>query len=501
MKGTWKKLLSSTMIATMLVSLLAGCGGKSNAGEGAPAKDGAKPGEKFKISMMYPLTGDAPKKSEALKWMEDKFGVELDLQAVPANGYTEKIRLTVASGDLPDLMVWTAYPDPELRKYVEQGAFRELTDVIGKYSNIMETPEQAFENVKINKKIYSIPRPRPLQGNAVFIRKDWLDNLGLPIPKTTEEYAETAVKFATMDPDQNGKQDTFGIAVGEGLTFLEQLWMAFDTGNVWREMEDGTLQHWDTTPGRKEALGYLADLYSKGALDKDFPVIKFTQVNEKFVAGKMGIMIGSGPTAYGQTVADLKKLNPKAEVIMIDPPVGPTGKFGTPQAAGFYGQWVISSKVSDEKLAKIMEILDWQATQEALDYKRKGIEGVHHKVENGEIVLTDKYKEDGVINLVAHNKYNPYYTTPGAPKEVAQAQLDQWKNIETFGIPNPAVAALTPTMESKIADLDKYSLETFVKIVRGDEPLDTFDTFVEEWKKRGGEQITKEVNEWYKEQK
>jgi len=511
-----KKSLAAICILALMMSILAACGGSgksgstntpgsSNAGstnkpkdEGTTGTDSGK--EKIKISMMYPLSGDAPKKSEAWKWMEEKFNVELDLLAIPSNGYLEKVRLTVASGELPDLMVWTQYPDPELIKYVKQGAFRELDNVVTNYQNIMETPQQAFENVKINKKLYSIPRTRPLQTHATYIRKDWLDQLGLPIPKTVEEFAETAIKFTTMDPDQNNKPDTFGIGVGENLLFLEQLWMAFDAGNGWKKMEDGSLMNSNITPGRKEALAWLADLYSQNVLDRDFPVTNYTQVNEKFVAGKMGILIGGGVTTYGQFVDDAKKLNPKAELIMIDPPTGPSGTKGTPQSAGLYGHWVISSKVSDDKLARIMEILDWQATSEALDFKRVGIEGVHYKMENGAPVLTEQYKSDGVLNLVAHNKYNPYYTTPGASEEIAKAQLDQWKNIEQLGIADPAIAAMTPTMQDKKADLDKFAMETFIAIVTGQKPVDSFDSYVDEWLKKGGQQMTEEVNAWYKEQ-
>ncbi len=503
---TSKKWLSIFLSLVMMVALLAACGGSvGGKEENKPAATGkeetVKPKQREKISMMYPLSGDAPQKSEAWKYMEDLLDVELDLIAVPSSGYNEKLSLTVASGELPDLMVWTNFPDPELVKYVRMGAFKQLDDVVGNYKNIMETPEQTFENVKIDKKIYSIPRTRPLQNLAVYIRKDWLENLKLEIPKTVEEFAYVAEQFTKNDPDQNSKDDTYGLAVGEQLSFLDQLWMAFDTGNTWREKEDGTLEHWHVSEGRKQALEWLADLYAKGVIDPDFPVMNYPQVNEKLIAGKFGIVIGGGVPNFGQFTADAQKLNSKAEFVMVDPPIGPTGKLGTMQSHGFYGHWVINSKVSDEKLAKIMEVLDWQATQDALDFKRVGVEGVHHNMVNGEPELTDKYKADGVLNLVAHNKFNPYFTTPGAPEHIVQQQLDQWKNIEKLGIPNPAVAVLTPSMQDHMADLDKMAMEYYVNVVIGQKSIDTFDSFVEEWNKKGGQKITEEVNAWYKENK
>ena len=56
----------------------------------------------------------------------------------------------------------------------------------------------------------------------------------------------------------------------------------------------------------------------------------------------------------------------------------------------------------------------------------------------------------------------------------------------------------TKTMTEKLATLEKMQDEVFTKIILG-EDISSFDTFVEDWKRLGGEQITKEVNDWYKE--
>jgi putative aldouronate transport system substrate-binding protein len=55
--------------------------------------------------------------------------------------------------------------------------------------------------------------------------------------------------------------------------------------------------------------------------------------------------------------------------------------------------------------------------------------------------------------------------------------------------------AVTKTMERKWANLQKLETETFFKIVMGDQPLDSFDKFVSEWKSQGGDDITKEVQD------
>jgi putative aldouronate transport system substrate-binding protein len=56
----------------------------------------------------------------------------------------------------------------------------------------------------------------------------------------------------------------------------------------------------------------------------------------------------------------------------------------------------------------------------------------------------------------------------------------------------------TPTMKAKKDYLDKIESQTFNEIIYGKQPISAFDTFVQTWKTAGGEQITNEVNEWYK---
>ncbi|HZG78625.1 MAG TPA: ABC transporter substrate-binding protein, partial [Paenibacillus sp.] len=57
--------------------------------------------------------------------------------------------------------------------------------------------------------------------------------------------------------------------------------------------------------------------------------------------------------------------------------------------------------------------------------------------------------------------------------------------------------APTQTITERWASRQQLEMETFTKIIMGAEDEGEFDRFVEDWHKLGGEQITKEVNEWY----
>ena len=55
----------------------------------------------------------------------------------------------------------------------------------------------------------------------------------------------------------------------------------------------------------------------------------------------------------------------------------------------------------------------------------------------------------------------------------------------------------TDLMNEKMAYLDKLETETYTRIIMGTQPVDYFDSFVQEWMNNGGTEITAEVNEWY----
>ncbi len=75
------------------------------------------------------------------------------------------------------------------------------------------------------------------------------------------------------------------------------------------------------------------------------------------------------------------------------------------------------------------------------------------------------------------------------------------KTVETADIIYDEVYTTTPAMISRQSELNKLRDNTFLAIIMGESPVDYFDTFVEQWKAQGGDEISAEVNEWYQSEK
>jgi putative aldouronate transport system substrate-binding protein len=236
---------------------------------------------------------------------KEKLNIKLDYQwTMPFSSdseYTEKISLQVASGDLPDIL----RVNPKIYSMLlDADMLIDLTDIIDEYAYpaMKQNMSGTFSSeMAVNPKdgrVYGVPVLISYLeiADAIWLRKDWLVNLNLPIPTTYNELKEVAIAFTNNDPDQNGKNDTYGFAAnaqGVGNLFFN----IFHAYNLWVE-ENGKLVHGlfgnnkyqDRT---RTALVEMHELYNVGAIDKEFTSLDDWGRDEALITGKCGIYLGS----------------------------------------------------------------------------------------------------------------------------------------------------------------------------------------------------------------
>src|SRR5690606_24441558 len=133
----------------------------------------------------------------------------------------------------------------------------------------MDNYSSVFERYTINGEIYAIPQSK-YNLKVIWMRKDWLDNLGLEVPQTTDEFYEVLKAFTYNDPDQNGKDDTIGMVNAKYVHDLLPLFYAFGADYFFKEDENGQIYDGFTQPEMKDALDYIKMLMDEGVLDKEW---------------------------------------------------------------------------------------------------------------------------------------------------------------------------------------------------------------------------------------
>ncbi|MEX3615166.1 extracellular solute-binding protein [Paenibacillus glucanolyticus] len=478
-KRNWVTMLFALTLAVSLV----GCAkGESKSAEGEAADGEQKPVEISIGTMTY---GESPSSDlDSITQLNEELNVKLDIDFYPINSYKEKVNALLASKSLPDVILIEDIQDPAFSTATEQGAFWDLTPYIKDYPNLAAYPENAYENTKFLGKTFGIPRVRPLDGHeSLMIRQDWLDQVGLKAPATMDELYQVLEAFTKNDPDQNGKNDTYGMVQASVSGYLMSM---FGAGTTWKEQADGTLLPYWMTDEAKTALEFWSKAYADGLITPDLPVMKSSQVKEMIIQGKAGVAIANVNEAFmfGQ---ELKKIHPEAELKAFEIPAAPDGKKYHEQAYGSYGVFLVNKLTVDEaKLKKILEVYNATADEEGYNLITYGLKDVDYTVsEDGSIVQTDEGKKKAYGTATTAQWISGYFNkyqraeAPDMPAEVKEYNYKLIDAITNSSVVNPAAGLpVTEAWMERGGDWQKKFVDMYTNVLIGKSSLADWDAFI-----------------------
>ncbi|WP_100407057.1 ABC transporter substrate-binding protein [Bacillus solitudinis] len=285
------KTMSALLLSGMLVAT--GCSNKNNESASTEAlelKDISFPlEEKVTLKMMTqssPLAPQDPNEKLVYQRLEEETGVHIDWTNYTADTFVEKRNLAIASGELPDAILNASYNDYELLKLAKDGAIVSVEELIEQHMpNLQEVldaaPEYKAMMTAPDGHIYSFPWIEELGSGKEsihsvddfpWINVEWLNNLGMKMPTTTEELKEVLIAFKTQDPNGNGEADEIPMSFiinhgGEDLSFL---FGSFGLGENWDHTvvtNEGEVKLTAADEGYKEASKFFNELYEEGLID------------------------------------------------------------------------------------------------------------------------------------------------------------------------------------------------------------------------------------------
>ncbi|NUU79241.1 extracellular solute-binding protein [Paenibacillus xylanilyticus] len=492
--------------------------------------------------------GDTPENNQYSRYVKDNLNIDTKVtwQAATGTNYEQKVNLAISSNDLPDALV---VKDTQLRAMVKAGQLEDLTDAFNRYASpamksyMEKTNGVSAEAVTFDGKMYAIPSIQVHSDGVhqMWIRKDWLDKLGLEPPKTMEDLENVAKAFVEQDPDGNGQNDTIGIAGQQNggrlyANFLESTNNTYGLDPIfgaykaypgyWLKDDSGSPVYGSILPETKEALAKLRDMYANGLIDKELGIRK--SASEPVVNGNAGIFFAPWWMGYGP-LPDAIKNNPEANWQAYLLPLDAEGQFNAHMGAPSTVFVVVRKGYEHpEAVIKMLNLLIRDESKfdisvpvghyplrvpmsymDESEYSAKALQEVLVGSKKPEDFTDPGYKLLAAdIQNVKKVKKEPYdnmdiqYWDP-------QADLGVWSRIYSLLVGSSSLQqdynkvysllySQTRTMESRWSNLKKLEDETFLKIIMGAAPLDTFDTFVSDWKKQGGDRITEEVKEYVK---
>jgi len=273
------------------------------------------------INPNYTNLGDTPFYKELLK----RTGIKVKFEHPPSNAVAEAYNVMLASLDLPDIIEynWTTYPGgPE--KAISDGIVTRLNDAIDKWAPNLKAvlkANPAWDKwVKTDESSYYVfpfirGDPKLLYTQGLMIRKDWLDDLGLQIPQTIQEWHDALVAFR----DKKGATAPFtmtwsnrGRMFMPGFGILNDFYISADDKKVhFGPMENG-YRRW---------LETMAQWYKEGILDKDIMTVTAAQQNTKMTTGVSGASVGSIQSGMGVWTTTARPNTPRYLINAVQYPV------------------------------------------------------------------------------------------------------------------------------------------------------------------------------------
>lgn len=470
MKSVGRNIWTAS-IASTLVLAVAACGSGSSP---ETTDDG-------EVTIRMALGGAAdtydPDPDNALVTaLEEAVGADITTEAMP-----EDISASLAAGDSPDIF---RVNRSQLETYLAQGLVLDLSqyqDQLPDYQAFVgaETVQQGTVDGQLSA---ITPFLNDKNYTTYWIRQDWLDQLGLPTPTTVEEFRDVLQAFTEQDPDGNGQNDTYGLTGASPYNTFLPLFGAFGTpGPKYIYVDDtGQVRSGYTDPGAEEAITYIADLQTSGFVDPDSYTLSASEARDRAFQGLAGVMSQSWASVTKPEFWDAAMAaQPDADWQQLDlflTADSQPSSIALPASGIFYAV-PASLEGDDAKIAKILELINYTATEEGNRLVCFGVEGVHYELgANGEIEPLPAMDEDG--------GYFVSYQVAGRDDEqyLMTKFVDQRPYIE-----NAWAQATTPTYDTMIsppdgfnqADAERFAEDQIVQFLTGARPVSEYQDFVD----------------------
>ncbi|KAB8133652.1 extracellular solute-binding protein [Gracilibacillus oryzae] len=543
---------SKLFILILLAAFLAACVEKDPEETASTTEDGETVITLGRVTAANPKLpeGDTYEDNAYTRLVEKELNVDIrDAFEAEGEDYDRQVALAISSGDLPDMMRVNSLD--ELKELVENDLVADLTDVYDENaSDHIKSIYESYDNRPLNEATFDgrlMAIPATIGGNApniVWIRKDWIDKLGIELDSdgdkliTLEELEKTASTFIENDPGGSGNPVgipfVYWLNAGDygGSAFaMTSIASVFDAHpRHYYENENGEIIYGSTSEETKKALGVMKEWFDKGIIDPQFGTRTWDDITALLTNGQTGIVTGPWhlPDWGLSAVKDmdkeakfaaytLKGENDKVNVFQENP----VGQFIVvrkgyehPELAVkilnlFYDDLANEKNIESEypEIAKYNELgvdgstrpfnIEVYSSTSQLDDFRKVESVVNGEIPMEEIVKPSiKADAQSIIDYIDNpenaetSSWSKYHS-----RMFGLGLIDELTKDNKFNWTTPFYVGTTETMEKKGANLLKLEEEDFIKIITGSESLGYFDTFVENWKSQGGNEILTEIEE------
>ncbi|GIP32642.1 hypothetical protein [Paenibacillus sp. J2TS4] len=434
----------------------------------------------FFISSSSPDALTKPEDDFIGKIIESRFHVKLTMTVMePGYDYDHKLTALLIANDPPDM--WLGIGPDGGAQYALDNALADMTLFISpttmpNYFNYW-IDEKELKEYQFHNKFMRAPIPYDKNSyRAYYIRKDWLDRLGLEIPSAYDEYYKALEAFTYNDPNGNGLNDTYGFTTSGNGSEISTDWPEYVKHGLLYPayFKDGQLIDMQTDLRIADVVTDILKVIQSGLIEPDWFLNKGADYVDKAVQGKVGIVLGETKDfAYDSNPDSLqtrsRARDPQADWV----PFNPFGQQPLRIAPSPQYPFLFSNNTAGlypEKLKKTAEILDWLAGEEGFLLTHYGLEGIHYTRDGSTITLINSDNKDNQDSYWAAWSF----FTPETPQVFGLTVIDdrltsrdQWIYDTVTGIPiyEGLGTTLTPPLNVNVENMRAKQNEYQVRML------------------------------------
>lgn len=439
---------------------------------------------------------------DLVQTMAEKTGVSLEFQVAPMGQDETSFSMMMASGNWPDIIFSfdSFYADgPDAA--ISDGVILDLNDYMEYMPNY--NAARNASDFRLSNSVtdeghqpyicsFSLHDDLGEVAGGPIIRQDLLDDLGLDMPVTIDDWYE----FLTRCRDELGMTRIFGLNYN-GINKYNAFNCTFGFGahtNTPGEpvyQIDGVIQYAPLTDGYRQYLETMAKWYAEGLIDPDFTSTLTFDDGVALLTGNE--CAAAGENAYAMEFINSmgKEIDPDFNFVACPNPVLTEGDqihIHYPQSNTLTKVCAISSKCEDPEL--VLSYIDQYYTDEAFILNNLGTEGKTYTVVDGMPAYTDLIlnNENGTITdaMTAYTAPPAGWFHEGITSRDSDALLHERSEIWSSNADNAwQLPAVQLNQEEKAVyselwgDISSYVDEMTVKFIMGLEPMEAYDQFVE----------------------
>ncbi len=482
-------------------------------------------------------SGHTYENNAVTRYLKEKLNIQnINIIEAKDQEYENSIDMYISSKDLPDIMIVQDYDD--LQYLVENDMIEDLTTAYKecttqRIKDIYESyGDTLMDLVTFDDKIMALPETNISNGpNLIWLRKDWMDKLGLQEPKSLSDVEHIVKEFITKNPGQNEGQTTGLILstdiVGESAYSSEYLldpifayYGAYP--KQWYKDKNNNLVYGSITKQAKQALEHIHELYEEGIIDKDFILRTTNNIVDEIVEGRCGSFFGPWWASNNPLVDALKQdENTSWKCYLL-----PTEENGE---TIYYSQAPSTKYIVVRKGYEYPEIIfkmisvqfDYlrytdTSANEINNYERNNVDPTSRPLSiNVDYANALIQSHQNILDVIQSKKtIDQVPILDGAYAKACLDYLDTQTNstaedwaayasrIEAPSLFNTnnviekrsLFYGKTKTMNKTWWKLKQMENEAYIEFIMGERDLDEFDDFVKEWKSQGGQDIIQEIN-------